>query len=206
MTDAHQPSRSLPSPPLDPAARERVVEVLSRHFADDRISAEDLEVHLERVYRATTAAQLDAVIADLPESSPAGASLAVRTEQQVAQRISALLSGQEQRMTGVVPPRLEVRSRLGYVELDLTRATFAPGVTEIDVRALLGYVQIRFPAGVRVECLGQAVLGFFSLKGASRSGGEDAPSIVRIAGRATLGFAECFIAKAKSLPPGSDAR
>jgi hypothetical protein len=35
-----------------------------------------------------------------------------------------------------------LRARLGYVELDLTQATFEPGVTTIDVSALMGYGQI----------------------------------------------------------------
>ena len=61
---------------------------------------------------------------------------------------------------------------LGYVELDLTRATFAPGLTTIDVRAFMGYVQIRFPPGVRVESEGHAVFGFFALKGGESSAGE----------------------------------
>lgn len=170
------------------AARERVVELLTGHFAADRISADDLEARLERVYRAATVAELDALVADLGTSpgtavAPAGAA---------AQRVAALFSGQEQRLTGVVPRRLEVRSRMGYVELDLTRAAFEPGLTEIDVRAFMGYVEIRLPAGVRVECLGRAVAGYFSLKGGTEAG-ADAASVVRITGRAIMGYAECRV-------------
>ncbi len=182
------------------------MDALTRHFAADRITAEDLEERLERVYHATTASQLEAIVADLPATLPADASPAVPAEGAQAQRISALFSGQEQRVTGVVPPQLEVRSRLGYVELDLTRATFAPGVTSIDVRAFMGYVQIRFPAGVRVECRGHALFGFFSLKGGSESDAEDSPSVVRITGRASFGFAECFAGQGRAaLPPGGKA-
>ncbi len=201
MTDSRLPDH-LPSPPLEPEARERVVEALTRLFAEDRITSEDLEARLERVYRATSAQQLEAVTADLPAAPGAGAGLVPAAG--APQRISALFSGQEQRVTGVVPQQVEVRSRFGYVELDLTRATFEPGVTEIDVRAFMGYVQIRLPTGVRVDCRGRALFGFFSLKGAKRAGDADSPAVVRITGRASFGFAECFVAGKKALPAGDD--
>jgi len=195
MSDPRNPERGLPAAPVEPEARERVVELLTRHFADDRLSAEELEARLERVYRASSIAQLEALTADLP-----AAAALVPPGNLPAQRIAALLSGQEQRVTGVVPRRLEVRSRLGYVELDLTRASFEPGLTEIDVRAFMGYVQIRLPAGVRVECLGRAVAGYFSLRGRAAAS-ADAPSTVRITGRATFGFAECLVRSgARKLP------
>jgi hypothetical protein len=60
----------------------------------------------------------------------------------------------------------------------------------------MGYVQIHFPAGVRVESTGRALLGFFSLRRAGPlgpGGSADARSVVRIIGRATLGFAEGFV-------------
>ena len=177
---------------VEPAERERVVELLSRHFANDVISMEELEARLDRVYSASSASELSAIVADLPQPAgvPGAADAAVSP---AVRRVTATLSGQEQRVTGVVPRRVELRSRLGYIEIDFTRATFAPGVTQIDVRALMGYVKIRLPAGVRVECLGTAAAGFFSLAGAAGSESHDAPSIVRITGRAMLGFAECLV-------------
>jgi hypothetical protein len=51
-------------------------------------------------------------------------------------------------------------------------------------------VQIRLPAGIRVESTGRALVGFFSLKG---TGAGDAPCVVRITGGAAFGFAETFI-------------
>jgi hypothetical protein len=206
MTDPKPPGGRLPAPPPEPEARERVVDALTRHFADDRISAEDLETRLERVYRATTAAQLEAVVADLPSTLPVAASSAV-PDVGAPQRISALFSAQEQRVTGVVPRELELHARMGYVELDLTHATFEPGLTAIDVRALMGYVQIRLPPGVRVECRGRALFGYFSLRGAAGSGAEDSPRIVRITGRAVFGYAECLAGRGKAaLPPGDRDR
>lgn len=178
--------------PLPPTAQERAVAILTRHFASDLMSEAELEARLQRVYAATSAGELAAVVADLPplpaeppSSVPATAPL----------RIRALFSGQESKLTGEVPREVTLRARLGYVELDLTRATFAPGVTTIDVRAFMGYVQIRFPPGVRVESDGHAVFGFFALKGGgspARAPGTPVERVVRLTGRAVFGFAECY--------------
>ena len=201
MSEPHLPGERLPAQAVDPAAVDRVVDILTRHYAEDRISSEELEARLERAYRAATASELDALVADLPAAAPAATALSVP-----AQRVRALLSGQEQRVTGVAPRQMELRAHLGYVEMDLTRATFEPGVTEIDVRALMGYVQIRLPADVRVECHGRAVMGFFALKGARRSSEGDATRVVRITGRAMMGFAEVSVRRGDQprLPPASD--
>jgi hypothetical protein len=205
MTEPPVPARRSQPPLPSPDARERVVDALTRLYADDRISEAELEARLERVYHATSAAELEAILADLPASVPTTASHPTRTDIRPAHRISATFSSQEQRLSGIVPRRLELRGRLGYVELDLTGATFEAGLTEIDVRAFMGYVQIRFPAGVRVESHGRALFGFFALKG-STAAGADAASIVRVTGRATFGFAECWVGGGrKALPHGGEA-
>lgn len=201
MSEPRTPGERLPARAVDPAAVERVVDVLTRRYADDRITSEELEARLERAYHATTLTQLEALVADLAE--PVGM---VPAASALPTRVGALLSAQEQRLTGVVPRQLELRARMGYVEMDLTRATFEPGVTEIDVRAVMGYVQIRLPAGVRVECMGRAVMGFFALKGGADATPADAPCVVRITGRAMMGFAEVSVKRggAPRLPPSRD--
>jgi predicted membrane protein len=155
-----------------------VIEVLTRHFANDDLSEAQLEARFQAVYAATTRRELDAIIADLPTA------IARETTD-----ITATFSGQERKLAGVVLRDLKLRARLGYVELDLTQATFEPGVTTIDVSALMGYVQIWFPAGVRVETAGRALFGYFAIKGAV----GDAPAIVRITGRARFGFVEALL-------------
>lgn len=185
------PGERRPSPGVSPDARERVVELLSQSFADDLITDTELEARLELVYLATTRAELDAITADL--GGPTGVATSVLGRQAASGRIDALFSAQERWLVGVVPRDLRVRARMGYVELDLTGAHFAPGVTVIDVRAFMGYVQIRFPAGVCVKSDGRAFLGSFSLKRARAQAAAEATSVVRVTGRAMLGFAECAV-------------
>lgn len=208
MSDtAHTPADDAGAGAVPPDVRERAVDALTRSFASDLLSETELEARLDEVYRARTVAELDSLTANLPAlRTPAGADAVegkpgpgARLESaevpatSAPQDIGAFLSAQERRVTGPVPRRLRLRARLGYVELDLTHAQFEPGLTEIDVRAFMGYAQIRFPEDVRVESDGHALFGFFSLKGAASAGAADAQSTVRVTGRATFGFAECLV-------------
>jgi hypothetical protein len=108
-------------------------------------------------------------------------------------RILGLFSGQERKLDGEVPREMTLRARIGYVELDLSEARFQPGITTIDVDAIMGYVQIRFPPGVRVESDGHAVFGFFAFKAGGlpeAATASDEQPVVRVTGGAFLGFAE----------------
>jgi hypothetical protein len=78
-------------------------------------------------------------------------------------------------------------------------------VTEIDVRAFMGYVQIRLPPGVRVESRGHAIVGFFSLKGRPERSEVATGPVVRVTGRAMFGFAECFVGKRRKALRRPDA-
>lgn len=163
---------------VPPAARDRVIDLLTRHYANDQLTEAQLDARFEAVYQAKSVRELDAIIADLPAL--------VQPGEQDGTDIRAALSGQEPKLVGVVPRHVKLRARLGYVELDLTQARFEPGVTTIDVGVFAGYVEIRFPAGVRVETSGRAFLGYFAIKGAV----TDAPAVVRIVGRARFGYVE----------------
>ncbi len=177
-----------------PAARERAVELLTRNYAADQLTEAELQARLDRVYQAGTLAELQALIADLPAEVESAAP---------EQRILATFSGQEQRLTGPLPRYLELRARFGYVELDLTHTTPQPGTTDIDVHSFAGYVEIRLPPGVRVESTGRALLGYFALKGGSEGAGTAGEPLIRIRGRAVLGYAECYRSTGKPGLPGS---
>lgn len=175
-----------PATTIAPAAREHVVSVLRQHYVRDEITESRFEDLLERAFAATAQTELDAILAELP----APPTSAVTATPYVGERIAAVLSGQERRVTGVVPRAIALSALLGYIELDLTGAEFDPGETTIDVRAVAGYVKILLPSDVRVESDGRAVLGFFTLKGGHPSSSE---AVVRITGRAVLGFVECYV-------------
>jgi hypothetical protein len=169
--------------PLVPASRERIIEQLKRHFANDELTEAELESRLKEAYAARTVSDLENIVVDLPSL------VAARTDT----NIKATFSGQERKLSGLVPPAMTLNARMGYVELDLRDATFAPGITTIDVRSFMGYVEIHLPEGVRVESHGRALFGYFAVKGFD----EDSERVVRITGRATFGYAEVLLPEAE---------
>jgi Domain of unknown function (DUF1707)/Cell wall-active antibiotics response 4TMS YvqF len=167
------------SSPLVLASRDRVIERLKRHYANDELTEGELESRLKEAYAARSVTDLENIVVDLPALDATRADV----------RITATLSGQERKLSGLVPSELTLRARMGYVELDLRDATFASGVTTIDVRAVMGYVEIHLPEGVRVESQGGALFGYFAVKGLD----EDSDRVVRITGRAVFGYAEVLL-------------
>jgi hypothetical protein len=96
-----------------------------------------------------------------------------------------------------VPRVLDVRTVLGNVELDLTHASFAPGVTEIALHAFMGNIEIQLPAHVGVEDHVSAVLGSFEYRrhprATSWAESHHVASVVRFTGRVTMSSAEVVI-------------
>lgn len=193
------PPPALQEPAPTAAQRQRAVELLTRHYAADRLNDAELQARLDHVYQARSVAELNTMLAALPDAPGAAAEVAPI-------RIRALLSGQEQKLSGVLPRRLELKARLGYVELNLRGATFQEGVTEIDVRVFAGYAEIHLPPGVRIDSIGQALLGYVAIKGESASADERSTRTVRITGRVICGYAECFRASGRELAPGEELK
>lgn len=148
---------SSPYPPAPlAAARERAIEVLSAHFANDRLTIDELDQRLERAYAATSIAQLNALTADLPDERSsavqprvAASSIAVDRPEESG-RIVAIFSETRRAGLWAVPPQLDVTAIMSNLTLDLRSALLSPGVTEVHVKAVMASVQILLPPGVRV--------------------------------------------------------
>jgi Domain of unknown function (DUF1707) len=189
------PPVSPPAPPAG-AERERVVQALCVHFAADHLGMEELEDRLARVYQSRSAAELESVVADLP-ALPAdvhpGSAPVVAPSTAVPARgvVMALLGASERKGSWLVPRHLKVVAVLGAVEVDLGEGRFAPGVTEIDVTAFLGGVEVVVPAGVRVETVGAAFLGAFEADTGDATAALDASHpVLRVTGLAIMAGVE----------------
>lgn len=187
-----------------PEHREQTVETLTLHFANDRLTMDEFEHRTAAVYAARTLADVQATLEGLPDV-PAGTleGTVVLDEHPTTasgpqhQQLTVILSNHERRGTLVIPAKLRIKNILGNVELDLRHATFTSAVTEIDISALLGNVEITLPAGVLVESLGHAMLGTFetgaeqqeTLSGTSAVVAADGvvPTLVRLTGKSVLG-------------------
>lgn len=167
---------SSPTSPLLPRVREAKIDELSRHFANDDLSLEDLERRIERVYKAGSLAELESITADLQglsvpvpsaQTRPARVSSAPVSAGSGSDhgRILAIMS--ETRRTGrwTVPRRLEVVSVMSDTKLDLTQAILPAGVIDVEVRAVWAACKITIPPGVRVINETHAIMAAVRTKG-----------------------------------------
>lgn len=176
--------------------RERVIAQLCRGFAEEHLDADQLQARLDGAQRAATLDELTALVADLPAVVPpaapvpaAGDGVQVAHPSQVAEQqfVVAVMGGACRRGAWTASRQLNVIAVMGGAELDFRQARMAPGVTELNVFALMGGVQVVVPPGVQVEMNGIALMGGFDEK--IRADAPPAPGspILRIGGFAMMG-------------------
>ena len=189
---------------VSPAARERAVQDLADHFAQDRLTMHEYERRVELAYRAASADALRDLTKDLapsppvrvtqaPVASTAGASVPARSSR--AKNFFALMSGVVRRGNWTVPSRIRAFAWMGGIGLDLREATLSGPVTDIYVFAMMGGVEIIVPPDVRLESDGFAIMGGFEdqlKEPASRD--PDAP-VIRVHGFAFMGGVEARVAQ-----------
>jgi len=181
------------------AERERVVQTLSAHFAQDQLTLTEFEQRLERAYTLTSSEQLRSLVADLPavsalpavrEPAMQGPALVPSSEVPARGAIFAVMGGQERAGSWIVPRQLKVVAVMGGAELDLREARFGPGVSEIEIFVIMGGVSIIVPPGVRVESLGAAFIGGFEMKAGDATALSPANPVLRVSGLAIMGGVE----------------
>ena len=180
-------------PPISPAARERVIAVLTERYAQDHLTLDEFERRATAAYAATSPAALMDLTADLGDSTVP----AIRASLPAGN--VGVVMGSIVRDMHAVPRHLDVRTVLGNVELNLTRASFAPGVTEIALHAFMGNIEIQLPSHVGVEDHVSAVLGSFEYRRHPRAASwiesSNVASVVRFTGRVTMSSAEVVMRK-----------
>jgi hypothetical protein len=196
MTDSPLAPESLE------AAREHVVERLSIQYARDQLTLEDLESRLERAYAARTSEALNAVLAELPGLSPQFLSKPQSPALKApnSRNFIAVMSGVVRRGAWVVPKHISALAFMGGVELDLREAVLDPGVTEIEVLAVMGGVVVTVPPNVRLESNGFAFMGGFEDQLTEPASADPNAPVVRLTGFAFMGGVE-----ARVLAPGAPA-
>ncbi|MCZ8204655.1 DUF1707 domain-containing protein [Gemmatimonas sp.] len=183
----HSPYAPLP---VTEAHRDRVVRLLAAAFANDLLSVEQLDGRLAAAYRVRTPAELQQLLVDPadPSRSLEDWQRCFTAEGVVPERGAAVAVAGGFGVKGgwLVPRQLKVWAVAGGGELDLREARFAPGMTEIEVVAFMGGVELVLPEGVRLEVVGAAFLGGFEYKAGAAVEDPAAP-LVRVSGAAIMG-------------------
>ncbi|HEY7232762.1 MAG TPA: DUF1707 domain-containing protein [Gemmatimonadaceae bacterium] len=192
--------------------RERVIQQLSDHFANDRLSIDELESRMELAYKAATVADLQRLTADLPAVAAAPVPASVPAEDAMAlardrERMYSVMSETKRRGAWIVPQHLDLLALMSDTTIDLTQAALPTGIVDIHVRSIWAAVKIVVPPGLQV------VSRVSSLMSSVHGGGEPsakgdagwkAGTVVRLTGWALMAEVQTKVRR-RELPPGDAA-
>lgn len=203
----------MPEPTTSPVAlretRERTIQTLIDHFAQDHLEVTDFEQRLDRAHQATTVADLLSLTSDLPVPASAGGTTAPVTRSATGTATSAprsvgatLPDGVQRRGNQVIVGIMGGATRrgrwvpahdntavgiMGGVLLDFREAVLPPGETRVHAFAFWGGVSIVVPPGLDVTVNGIGIMGGFDHLGQSAAmPAADAPRL-KIDGVALMG-------------------
>jgi hypothetical protein len=152
-------------------SRERVIAVLSEHFAHDVLDVEEFERRITLAHTSESPEEIDALLADLPivPASVAKPAPTVRitpalvpaAQVRAEQTMLAIMGGVERRGAWSMPRRLRLVTFMGGAHLDLREARFPPGPVDIEIFSMMGGTEIIVPPGLAVETHGSAIMGGF---------------------------------------------
>lgn len=200
-----------PTPPVSIGqARDRAIEALSAHFAQDSISLEELEQRIERAYKAVSVAELDALTADLrgiaatvpkPAPPPRAGSPSVEVAPfHDHDRIFSIMSETKRRGVWSVPQDLDVFALMSDTTLDLTQATLPAGVIEIEVRAMMAAVKIIVPPGVHVVDRIHSFMATVSSNAHDAATPPPGAPVIRLSGFVMMTEVKVRVRRAEELP------
>ncbi len=200
--------------------RDVTIDALMEHFANDVMDVDEFERRVGIAHSATTTDEIKDLLRDLPGGGdlPAvagaeGGNLPASIPQYTvtsAARVSdkafvvACLSGASR--TGRWSPARKNYSVtvLGGTELDFREAILGPGITEIQVYAMCGGVDIIVPPGLNVESHGIALLGGFEHAAGGAIHADPSAPTLRVTGVALMAGVEISVRHAGET--SSDAR
>jgi class 3 adenylate cyclase len=147
---------AAPRPPavrISDVERNNMVEVLRGYCGDGTLTLDEFSDRVGLVFEATTKAELEGVVADLPvrgtvTASPSSASPARR---KVSHNVVGIMSGA--RRTGRWRPSEELNAfaLMGGCEIDLRQAEIDTAVVTINATSVMGGIDIIVPDGIEVE-------------------------------------------------------
>jgi len=203
VTGTLEPADGLPPLRASNADREQVAALLQTAMSEGRITIAELETRLDSVYGATTVAELEPVVRDLPahtlslsKQMPERKTVEVPGMRSVSMagsgvskgNLIALMSGVERRGIWTAPAQLNAVAIMGGVDLDFSGAQLSAMETVVTVVAIMGGVNMIVPEGLTVVMEGVGIMGGFDDK-ARQNYGPGSP-VLRVRGVAIMGGVE----------------
>jgi hypothetical protein len=177
-------------------ARDRVIALLSDHFAHDALDVDEFERRVTIAQTARSLAEIEGLLSDLPAIAAASTNtlttrprpaLVPASQVRQEQTVLAIMGGIDRRGSWTMPRRLRVVAVMGGAHLDLREARFPPGPVDIEVISFMGGTEIIVPPGLAVETHGTAIMGGFQeINRAPSQPDPDAP-LLRVHGFVMMG-------------------
>ena len=195
------------------ALRDQIIDRLSTGFAEGAIDTDEFERRVTIAHRSESAAEIEALLADLPSSAagkavalaprPAPRTLVPAEAAKPRARTMSVFGSTTRSGSWAVPRHLEVRAIFGNVELDFCEAVLPAGVVELDLSAVFGNIEITVPPHLAIEAEGNAILGNFDhVARAPSQAAPDAP-VLRITGRSVFANVEIHMRLPRNPQPGT---
>lgn len=162
-------------------ARERKIDELSNHFANDDLTLDELERRIERVYKAANVAELETITADLRAAATLPADYvranavpsqaAVPTAREVKNsRVLSLMSQTRRVGRWTVPSELALVAIMSDTRIDFTQAVLTSNTVDVEIKSVMAQLRIIVPPGMRV------VMDTTSVMSNVRNKAEDVPA------------------------------
>jgi class 3 adenylate cyclase len=157
--------------------RQRVIDALSRHTGQGRLTLDEFAELAGRVYAARTRRDLDEVLAGLPDDvdirppddardvasrhggGDGSSTLPDTTPSAPRRRFVAIMGGTAARGRWRAPGRITAFAFWGGVKVDLRHAVIDERVVEVTAWAIMGSVDVVVPDGIPVELDGMVLMG-----------------------------------------------
>jgi hypothetical protein len=153
-----QVSEQHPELRVSDAEREATVVRLREAGGEGRLTLEELAERVEAADAARTRGELDALTADLPESTAWRDGATPDVARKERRWIVAIMGGETRKGRWRPSRRTNAIAVMGGIDIDLREAQLADGA-EILAIPVMGAVSITVPEGVSVEMSGFALMG-----------------------------------------------
>ncbi len=185
--------------PLGPT-RQVTIDALCEHFANDVMTVEEFERRIDVAHGAASVEELRALLRDLPGgglpavaggATSAGVSKGYSTalpEHVRENGYAVAIFGGTRRAGRWTPARVNTTIAIcGGAEIDFREAALGPGVTELNVFAMWGGVEVIVPPGLNVESHGMGIMGGFEQAMDPAFSPDPLAPTLRISGVALMG-------------------
>jgi hypothetical protein len=176
--------------------REQVIARIAECFATDVLEVDELERRLDLAHRATTLAELEALVVDLAPTAPSTALVVAPSvviddpSRADHKRLRVVMGSVARRGAWTVPRRLDARVFWGNLELDFRDASFGAGVTVVDVSVTMASLEVILPPGLAVDVDVSSVMGNVDARHRVSPTPDPTRPVLRFEGKVLMGNLE----------------